>query len=143
MTFSHSLKGKIHAGAINLSFRYKILALVLATIIFLGMAMALQTRAVLVTSLGQQLDQRLQQGGKSKGHSGGNFGGRNKSLTPRETEVLRLVALGYTNHEIAAALGLSVKTVETHKGNISRKLNLTSRAELVHYALQQGLIPRD
>jgi len=85
----------------------------------------------------------LQQGGKSRGHSGGNFGGRNKSLTPRETEVLRLVALGYTNHEIATTLGLSVKTVETHKGNISRKLNLTSRAGLVRYALQQGLIPRD
>lgn len=87
----------------------------------------------------------LQQGGQSPGLSGGNPAGKNKNkdLTQRETEVLRLVALGYTNQEIAASLGLSVKTVETHKGNISRKLNLTSRAGLVRYALQQGLIPRD
>ncbi|QGP93293.1 Oxygen regulatory protein NreC [Neomoorella glycerini] len=85
----------------------------------------------------------LQHGLKVRGHSEGNLEGRNANLTSRETEVLRLVALGYTNHEIAEALGLSIKTVESHKGNISRKLNLTSRAELVRYALQQGLIPRD
>lgn len=65
------------------------------------------------------------------------------NLSPREVEVLRLVALGYTNQEIAAALSLSVKTVETHKANINRKLNVHSRARLVHYALSQGLIPRD
>lgn len=85
----------------------------------------------------------LQKGAKGKGHPDKNSEKRNTHLTSRETEVLRLVALGYTNQEIAEALGLSVKTVESHKGNISWKLNLTSRAELVRYALQQGLIPRD
>lgn len=58
VTFSRNFWGKIRAAVVSLSFRYKILALVLAIIIFLGAAIALQTRAVLVTSLGQQLNQR-------------------------------------------------------------------------------------
>lgn len=64
-------------------------------------------------------------------------------LSPRELEVLRLIALGHSNQEIAESLALSVKTVESHKANINRKLNLNSRAELVRYALRQGLIPRE
>ena len=55
-------------------------------------------------------------------------------LTERELEVLRLVALGYTNSEIAQKLYISVRTVETHRGHISQKLLLNSRAELVRYA---------
>lgn len=61
-------------------------------------------------------------------------------LTPRETEVLRLIALGHTNPEIAAKLHLSRRTVETHRARIHRKLGLATRAELVQYALGRRLI---
>jgi DNA-binding NarL/FixJ family response regulator len=60
------------------------------------------------------------------------------NLTDRESEVLRLIALGYSNKEIAARLTLSVKTVEVHKANAMRKLNITSRIDLVRYAIFQG-----
>ena len=60
------------------------------------------------------------------------------ALSERESEVLRRVAQGYSNKEIAAQLELSVKTVETHKSNLMQKLGLRSRAEIVRYALQQG-----
>jgi len=59
-------------------------------------------------------------------------------LTPREAEVLRLVARGHSNKEIGAALDISVKTVETHKANGMAKLGLTSRAALVHFAAGEG-----
>jgi two-component system response regulator NreC len=61
-------------------------------------------------------------------------------LSPRETEVLRLIALGHTNAEIAAKLHLSRRTVETHRARIHRKLGLTTRAELVRFALGRHLI---
>src|SRR6202453_4443170 len=61
-------------------------------------------------------------------------------LTEREADVLRLIALGHTHVEIAAQLNLSVRTVETHRSHIQQKLRLTSRAELVRYALERGLI---
>jgi two-component system, NarL family, response regulator NreC len=61
-------------------------------------------------------------------------------LSRRETEVLRLIALGHTTREIAAQLYLSRRTVETHRARIHRKLGLTSRAELVQFALRRGLI---
>lgn len=61
-------------------------------------------------------------------------------LTPREREVLRLIALGHTSVEIAAALGLSPRTIETHRARIHRKLGLTTRAELVDYALRHKLL---
>ena len=60
------------------------------------------------------------------------------NLTDRESEVLRLIALGYSNKEIAARLSLSVKTVEVHKANAMRRLNITSRIDLVRYAIFQG-----
>ena len=60
------------------------------------------------------------------------------SLTDRESEILRLIALGYSNKEIAARLSLSVKTVEVHKANAMRRLNITSRIDLVRYAIFQG-----
>ena len=63
-------------------------------------------------------------------------------LTPREIEVLGLVALGYMNPEIAERLVLSVRTVETHRANIQRKTGLTTRAELVAYALDHDLVER-
>jgi two-component system response regulator NreC len=60
------------------------------------------------------------------------------SLTDREADVLRLIAAGYSNKEIAGRLSLSVKTVETHKANAMRKLGLSGRIEIVKYALLQG-----
>jgi two-component system response regulator NreC len=61
-------------------------------------------------------------------------------LSEREVEVLRLIALGFTNTEIAQQLYLSVRTVETHRSHIQQKLRISSRAELVRHALQRGLI---
>ena len=61
-------------------------------------------------------------------------------LSEREREVLRLLALGHTNQEIAKMLYISVRTAETHRAHIMQKLRLSSRAELVRYALSQGLI---
>jgi DNA-binding NarL/FixJ family response regulator len=59
-------------------------------------------------------------------------------LTERETEVLRLVAIGHSNIEIAAQLGISVKTVEVHKTNAMRKLGLTGRVDVIRYGVLQG-----
>ena len=61
-------------------------------------------------------------------------------LSPRETEVLRLMALGHTNREIGEQLSLSVRTVETHRAHIQQKLGLSSRPDLTRYALDNGLI---
>ena len=61
-------------------------------------------------------------------------------LTPREVEVLRLIALGHTSAETARELHLSPRTVETHRAHIHRKLGLATRAELVRYALRRGLL---
>jgi two-component system, NarL family, response regulator NreC len=61
-------------------------------------------------------------------------------LTPREEEVLRLLAQGYTNAETAEALVISIKTVETHRAHILGKLGLRKRAELVRYARTHGLV---
>ena len=58
----------------------------------------------------------------------------------RELEVLRLIALGHTNTEMAQQLFLSTRTVETHRAHIQQKLRRTSRAELVRYALEHGLV---
>jgi two-component system response regulator NreC len=63
-------------------------------------------------------------------------------LSAREREVLRLLALGHTNQEIAAQLFISVRTAETHRAHVMQKLSLSSRAELVRYALEHGLIER-
>lgn len=61
-------------------------------------------------------------------------------LSERETDVLRLIALGHTNAEIAEKLYISVRTVETHRAHILQKLGISSRAELVGCALARGLI---
>jgi two-component system response regulator NreC len=61
-------------------------------------------------------------------------------LSDREREVLRLLALGHTNQEIAKMLYISVRTAETHRSHIMQKLRLSTRAELVRYALEQGLL---
>jgi two-component system response regulator NreC len=67
-------------------------------------------------------------------------GGRPGDLTERELDVLRLIALGHTNPEIAAQLYLSVRTVEAHRSHIHQKLNLANRADLVRFALEHRLI---
>jgi len=67
-------------------------------------------------------------------------GSRGGALSDRETEIVKLIALGHTNGEIAEQLFLSIRTVESHRANIQSKLKLNGRAELVRYALDQGLV---
>lgn len=63
-----------------------------------------------------------------------------EALTPRETEVLKLIVQGYTNRQIGEELNISVRTAESHRANICGKLGLQSRVELVRYAREHGLI---
>lgn len=67
-------------------------------------------------------------------------GGPGGQLSDRELETLRLIGLGYTNAQIAERLYVSVRTVETHRAHIQQKLALTTRADLVKYARDQGLL---
>jgi len=62
------------------------------------------------------------------------------TLTSREIEILRLIAMGYTNYQIAEQLTISVRTVEFHRGNVMAKLQLENRMELVRYATKHGLL---
>jgi two-component system response regulator NreC len=64
-------------------------------------------------------------------------------LSDREHEVLRLLALGHTNQEIAQMLFLSVRTAETHRARIMQKLRISTRAELVRYAIDHGVLAED
>jgi two-component system response regulator NreC len=64
-------------------------------------------------------------------------------LSEREREVLRLLALGHTNQEIAGKLYISVRTAESHRAHVMQKLRLATRAELVRYALSRGLLTDD
>jgi two-component system response regulator NreC len=68
---------------------------------------------------------------------------QNSELTPRELEVLKLIAQGHSNHAIAEQLGLSRKTVDVHRANLMRKLDLHTVTELVKFALRRGLITLD
>jgi len=61
-------------------------------------------------------------------------------LSERERDVLRLIALGHTNAEIAERLYISIRTVESHRAHIQQKLRLSSRSQLVRYALEHGLV---
>jgi two-component system response regulator NreC len=65
---------------------------------------------------------------------------RNDDLTERERQILRLIALGYTNQEIAGQLFLSVRTIEAHRRHILDKLRLSTRADLVRYALERRIV---
>ena len=67
-------------------------------------------------------------------------GGDGDELSEREHDVLRLIALGHTNAEVAEQLYISIRTVESHRAHIQQKLSLSTRAELVRYALERGLI---
>jgi two-component system, NarL family, response regulator NreC len=75
--------------------------------------------------------------------AGARRDGHAADLSEREQEVLRLLAWGYSNKEIAAELNLSVKTVETYKVRVAEKLGLRSRTEMVQYALRQGWLNED
>lgn len=66
--------------------------------------------------------------------------GRVTSLTQREREVLRLLAQGESNREVADRLAISAKTVETHRANVMRKLGASSIVDLVHYAIRNGIV---
>ncbi len=67
-------------------------------------------------------------------------GGRDDPLSPRESEVVKLVAEGFTSREIAVTLSISEKTVERHRANILDKLGLRDRVELTRYAIRRGLV---
>ena len=67
-------------------------------------------------------------------------GGGDAELTPREEQVVKLVAEAHTNKEIADLLGLAEKTAENHRSNAMRKLGMRDRVELVRYAIRRGLI---
>ncbi len=66
--------------------------------------------------------------------------GPSEPLTPREQEVLKLIAEAHTNREIGGILHLSEKTVESHRGNLLRKLGMRDRVQLVRYAIRRGLV---
>ena len=72
------------------------------------------------------------------GKPGGGVNRAGGTVSERESEVLRLIASGYSNKEIAGRLSLSVKTVEAHKANAMRKLGLNGRIDIVKYAALQG-----
>ena len=70
----------------------------------------------------------------------GDASARDQPLTPREEEVVTLVAEAHTSREIAELLGLAEKTVENHRANAMNKLGMRDRVELVRYAIRRGLI---
>jgi DNA-binding NarL/FixJ family response regulator len=65
---------------------------------------------------------------------------RRSALTPREREVVKMIAEGNSAREIASLLGLSVKTIEAHRFNLMRKLDIHNRAQLVTYAIQKKIV---
>jgi len=75
-----------------------------------------------------------------KGHLNGK---RAPRLTPRESEVLRLIAAGATSKDVARKLGISPKTAQVHRENLKQKLDLHSTAELVRYAIKHKLVRID
>lgn len=81
--------------------------------------------------------------GKYAGVSSPLRGERKGSLSSREEEVLRMIALGHSNKEVAFGLGLSVKTIEAHKANGMQKLGFTSRIDLVRFAVIRGWLSDD
>jgi DNA-binding NarL/FixJ family response regulator len=66
-----------------------------------------------------------------------------EQLTPRQRDILRLVALGHTNREIATLLEISVRTVEVHRFNLMRRLEVRNVAQLLRRALQMGLLSKN
>ena len=98
---------------------------------------ALRNHETFFTSRVAQIALRAYRNKKLTGDAPSSPGG---VLTPREREILQLLAEGKSNKETASALGISVMTVETHRSNIMRKLGAHSVAELVHYAVRHKMI---
>jgi len=99
-----------------------------------------------VTAGRSYVDSELTQkvlGGYAGRMSGPLRGESSGQISDRESEVLRLIAWGYSNKEIAGRLDLSVKTVEAHKSNGMRKLNMRSRIDIVRYAILQGWLEEE
>jgi two-component system, NarL family, response regulator NreC len=94
-----------------------------------AVVMAAEGRTYLNPDLGAKLASQLPDGEA-----------RPDNLSPRELEVLKLIALGHTNSEIAGSLFLSVRTVESHRAHVQQKIGLVTRAELVAYARDHGLL---
>ena len=92
---------------------------------------AVRSAAVGDTYLQPALGARLAAGADAQGGD---------ELSERERDVLRLIALGHTNAEVAEQLFISIRTVESHRAHIQQKLRLSSRAELVRYALDRGMV---
>ena len=92
---------------------------------------AVRSAAAGATYLQPALGARLAAGGEAR---------QDDELSDRERDVLRLIALGHTNAEVAEQLFISIRTVESHRAHIQQKLRLSSRAELVRYALERGLV---
>lgn len=92
-------------------------------------------------SIGENLVQEILREAGSGGSSAGE--GDAARLSPREREVLGLLARGHTNTEIAERIFVSVKTVETYRARLSQKLGLHTRAELVRYAMNRGILRGD
>jgi two-component system response regulator NreC len=84
---------------------------------------------------------RLVQDYRSRGSAQSLPQPRSASLTPREKEVLKLLAEGFRVKDVASNLKLSVKTIEAHKFNLMRKLDIHNKAQLVQYAFQKRIIP--
>lgn len=85
----------------------------------------------------------LEMGRAARGDGQAQAGAPPESLSPRERDVLRLLAHGYTNQQVADRIFVSVKTVETYRARLLEKLNLRTRAELTRYALDHGLLGTD
>lgn len=79
---------------------------------------------------------------KARKPSARSSAGANRTLTPRQKEILRLVAQGLTNREVAGHLGISVRTVEVHRFNLMRRLKVRNVAQLLRQALILGLLPK-
>jgi DNA-binding NarL/FixJ family response regulator len=65
------------------------------------------------------------------------------TITPRQREILKMVALGHTNREIGESLAISIRTVEVHRFNLMRRLNVRNVAQLLRQGLQHGLLPKN
>ena len=87
-----------------------------------------------------EVAERVLEGFLRLGELSGEDGSAAGILTSREREIVQLLAEARSNKEVAATLGISVKTVETHRASIMRKLGITSIVDLVHYAIRNGLV---
>ncbi len=87
-----------------------------------------------------EVAERVLEGFLKLGELSGGEGSASGILTPREREIVQLLAEARSNKEVATILGISVKTVETHRASIMRKLGISSIVDLVHYAIRNNLV---